>query len=124
MSRHVVKIFLFLAVAVLFTAALAPAEQAKMINIYADAVLPNGQQLKAGKYQVALDEGAKQVSFKKGDKVVATAGCRFVDNPQKNPFNEARFDEKDAKPQLQELRFRGEQRSIMLTPEGTGSLGR
>jgi len=114
MSRHGVKIYLLLASAVLFTAAMAFAEHAKTVNIYADATLPSGQELKAGRYQVTVDEGAKQVSFKQGDKVIATVGCQIVERQEKNPCSEARFGQKDNKQQLEEIRLGGERRSILL----------
>ena len=119
MSRHVVKILLFLAGAVLFISTAALAEKAKTINIYADSVLPSGQELKAGKYQVDVNEAAKQVTFKKGDKVVATASCQIVVKPEKNTCSEARFGQKNNKQQLQELRFGGETRSILLIQGGS-----
>ena len=72
MSRQVVKTVLFLAGVVLLISAAAFAEKAKTINVYTDSVLPSGQQLKAGKYQVTVDNASKQVTFKKNDKVVAT----------------------------------------------------
>ena len=119
MSRHVIKISLYLAGAVLFLSAAAFAEKAKTINIYTDSVLPSGQTLKAGKYQVNVDETSKQVTFKKGDKVVATEGCKIVEKPEKNACSEARFGVKDNKQQLQELRFGGEHRSILLIHGGS-----
>src|SRR5579863_3009993 len=69
MSRQVVKISLFLAGALLFVAGVVLAEKAKSINIPKDSVLPSGQQLKAGNYQVDVNEAANQVTFKKGSKV-------------------------------------------------------
>jgi len=119
MSRQVVKTVILLAGIVLFTSVVALAEKAKTINIYTDAVLPSGQELKAGKYQVELNENSKQVTFKKGDKVVATADCQVVEKPVKNSCSEARFGEKDNKQVLEELRFGGENRSIVLTHGGS-----
>ena len=118
MSRNGLKIFLFLGVAVFFTAALALAQKTKTVDIYTDAVLPNGQELKAGRYQVVVDETAKQVTFKKGNKVVATAGCQIIEKPEKNSCNEARYTDKDKRQQLQELRLGGERRSILLIQGG------
>jgi hypothetical protein len=119
MSRQVIKTFLFLGVAVLFVSAVAFAEKAKTINIFTDSVLPSGQELKAGKYQVDVNEASKQVTFKQGDKVVATAGCQIVEKPEKNVCSEARFGEKGSKQELQEIRFGGENRSILLTHGGS-----
>lgn len=119
MSRQVMKILLFLVGAVLFMSVAAFAEKAKTINIYTDTVLPSGQELKAGKYQVDVNEASKQVTFKKNDRVVATAGFKIVEKPEKNTCSEARFGQKDNKQQLQELRFGGEHRSILLTQVGS-----
>jgi hypothetical protein len=119
MSRQVTKILLFLAGAVLLMSAFAFAEKAKTINIYTDSVLPSGQELKAGKYQVDVNETSKQVTFKQGDKVVATAGCKIVEKPEKNTCNEARFGQKDNKQRLEELRFGGEHRSILIIQGGS-----
>jgi len=114
MSRHGMKALLFLTVAVLFTATVALAAHAKTVNIYMDAVLPTGEQLKAGKYQVTVDEAAQQVTFKQSDKTVATAACKIVEKQEKNSYTEARFGQKDNKPLLEEIRLGGENRSIVL----------
>ena len=119
MSRKTVKVWLFLMGAVLLVCASALAEKAKSINIPTDSVLPSGQELKAGKYNVDVNEASQQVTFKKGDKVVATAGCKIVEKPEKNTCNQARFGQKDNKQQLQELRFGGEHRSILLIGGGS-----
>jgi len=119
MSRQVIKTFLSLGAAVLFISAIALAEKPKMINIYTDTVLPSGQVLKAGRYQVGVNETSKQVTFTKGDKIVATSGFQAVEKPEKNLRNEARFGQKDNKQELQELRFNGENRSIMLVKGGS-----
>jgi len=115
MSRYGVKKFLFLTVAVLFTATMALAEHAKTVNIYADAVLPGGQQLKAGRYQVTVDAASQQVTLKLGDKMVATTGCKIVEKSEKNAYSEVRFGQKDNKPLVEEIRLGGERRSIVLT---------
>ena len=119
MSKKVIRIFLYMVVAVLFTAALGMAQKAKSLSIYSDSVLPNGQELKAGKYQVAVDDASKQVEFKQGKKVVATTGCQIVEKPVKNPCDQIRYDGNKTKPQLQELRFGGEHRSILLIHAGS-----
>ena len=104
--------------AILFTAALALAEKGKTIDIYTDTVLPNGQELKAGRYQVVVDETANKVTFMKGNKEVATTGCKFVEKPEKNDCNQARYSEKNKKQQLEEIRLVGERRSILLIHGG------
>lgn len=119
MSSSALKRVLYVTVALLFAAALAMAQKAKTIEIYTDAVLPNGQELKAGKYQVAVDDAAKKVTFMKGEKVVATQGCQVVVVPEKNNCNQVRYAEKqNKKQQVQELRFGGERRSILLIQGG------
>jgi len=119
MSRHALRTFLYLAMTVLFTASVALAQKAKTLEIYTDAVLPNGKELKAGKYQVVVDESAKQVKFMKGSKVVAEHGCKVVEVPTKNDCNQVRYAEtKGQKQEIQELRFGGERRSILLIGEG------
>jgi len=120
MSRHALKTLLYLLVTILFTASVALAQKAKTIDIYTDAVLPNGKELKAGKYQVVVDESAKQVKFMKGSKVVAEHGCKVVEVPVKNDCNQVRFvGTKGQKQEIQELRFGGERRSILLLGEGS-----
>ncbi len=114
MPMHRVKTCLLVLAAVLCTCVVALAEHTKTVNIYTDATLPGGQQLKAGKYAVTVDESSKQVSFKQGDKVLATSGCQVVAKPEKNPCSEARFGQKDNKPLLEEIRLGGERRSILL----------
>lgn len=83
MSRKTIKISLLLAGALLLVAGVALAEKAKSINIPTDSVLPSGQELKAGRYQVDVNETSQQVTFKQGDKVVATSGCKIVEKPEK-----------------------------------------
>ncbi len=118
MSRRVITMAFYLGAAVLLTAALAMAEKAKTIEIYTDAVLPNGQELKAGRYAVAVDEPAKKVTFMQGNKTVATHPCKVVEVPVKNSCNQVRYSEKEKKQQVEELRFGGERRSILLIQEG------
>ncbi len=118
MLRHVLRMALYLGVTVLFVASFALAQKAKTLDIYTDAVLPDGQELKAGKYQVAVDEAAKNVTFKKGNKIVATHPCKVVEVPTKNDCNQVRYSEKDKKQRVDELRIGGERRSILLIQEG------
>jgi hypothetical protein len=42
-----------------------------------------------------------------------------VEKPEKNPCSQARFGQKDNKQELQELRFGGENRSILLIGGGS-----
>ncbi len=119
MSRQSLKVLFLLAGAVLFLSSIALAKKNKTITIFSDSVLPSGQALKAGEYQVDVNEASKQVTFKQDDKVVATAGCKIVEKPVKNPCSQARFGQKDNKQELQELRFGGETRSILIIGGGS-----
>ncbi len=119
MSRQGIKILLFLAGAVLIVSAVALAARPKSINISSDSFLPSGQELKAGKYQVDINEGSKQVTFKMGAKVVATVGCQIVESKKINESSAVGFGVKDNKQQVQELRFSGEHRAIVLTQGGS-----
>lgn len=119
MSRSAIKIALSLGAAVLFSVAVALAGKGKTIDIYTDAVLPDGQELKAGKYDVLMDEAGTQVEFVKGTKVVAKHPCKCVNHPEKNRYNQARYVEgAQKKQQLQEIRLGGESRTIVLNPQG------
>ena len=118
MSRHTLKTILFWAVTVLFTASIAFAQKAKTVEIYTDSVLPNGKVLKAGKYQVVVDETAKQVKFMKGNKVVAEQPCKVVEVPVKNDCNKVRYAAKGDKQEIQQLNLGGERRSILLIGAG------
>ena len=119
MRRQIIRTFLFLAGAVLFFAVAALAEKSKSIFIYTDSVLPSGQELKAGNYQVQVDATSKQVTFMQGRKVVAKSICQIVDKPAKNDSSQARFGQVNKKQQLQEIRFDGESRTIVLTLGGS-----
>ena len=114
MSRQSMKVLFFLVGAMLLLCAVALAKKPKTINIYSDSVLPSGQALKAGEYQIDVNEESKLVTFRKDDKVIATAAYKIVEKPAKNPCSQARFGQKDNKQELQELRFGGESRSIVI----------
>jgi hypothetical protein len=119
MSRTVAKTASLLGAAIFFSATLAIGEKAKIMDIYPDAILPSGGELKAGKYRVVVKGTAKQVDFVKGNTVVATSGCQIVEKEEKNSHNEARFVEgPDKKQRLRELRLSGEKRSILLVQPG------
>jgi len=119
MSRKSLRVLLLLAGTVLFVSVIALAKQAKTITIFSDSVLPSGQQLKAGEYQIDVNATSNVVTFKKDDRVVATAGCKIIEKPVKNPCSQARFGQKDNKQELQELRFGGESRSILIIGGGS-----
>ncbi len=108
MSRNATRAVLSLGAAIVFSAALAMAEKGKTIDIYTDAVLPDEQELKAGKYQVVVGEGEKEVQFLKGKTVVAKHACQCVGQTEKNRYNQARYVEgPEQKQRLTELRFAG-----------------
>lgn len=114
MTKRFFRTFFSVAAAVLFIAVLAKAEKARTIDVYADAVLPDGQEIKAGKYQVVVDAGEKEVQFVRGNAVVARHACRCLGHEgEKNRYNQVRYIEApDKKQKLTEIRFAG--RSCVL----------
>jgi hypothetical protein len=104
------------AAAILFIAALAMAERARTMDVYTDAVLPDGQELKAGKYQVMVDEGEKEVQFLQAKKVVARHPCQCMGHEgEKNRYNQVRYNETAGKKQkLTEIRFAGKSCTLNL----------
>ena len=109
----------FVTGAILVFATMALAAKIEKFSITSDSVLPGGQQLQAGKYEVMVDDGAKQVKFMLGSKIVATHAFKVVELGQKNQYSQARYAETaDKKQQLQELRLSGEKRSLVLTEGG------
>jgi len=109
MVKGVSKSLILLVAALLSVAALAFAAKGPTIDVYADAILPDGQELKAGKYQVVVSDGEKEVQFLKGGKVVAKHQCRCMGHEgPKNPYNQARYTATpDNKQKLTEIRFAG-----------------
>lgn len=115
MVMRAFKLISALAVIILFTAALGLADKGKSVDIFTNAVLPNGQELKAGRYTVVVDESATKVVFKQGNKVVAEHKCKVVNKDQKNPSNQARYSEtQDKKQKLDEIRLGGDTRTVIL----------
>ncbi len=113
MARNYLKTVLSLAAALLFFSALAMAEKAQTIDVYTDAVLPDGQVLKAGKYKVVVGEAEKEVEFLQGKTVVAKHSCQAVERHEKNRYNEVRYSKTpDKKEKLTEIRLAG--RSYVL----------
>ena len=109
MPKSLTRSLLSAGAALLFFAALAMAEKGKSIDVYTDAVLPDGQQLKAVKYQVVVSEGEKEVQFLQDDRVVAKHACQNVAHEEgKNRYNQARYTATpDKKQKLTELRLAG-----------------
>jgi hypothetical protein len=105
--RGYIKNALVLVAGILAVVALAFAAKGDM-SIYTDAVLPDGQALKAGKYVVVINEDTKEVQFRQGREVVATHSSRCVPLESKNRYSEARFTEEAGKPsKLNEVRLQG-----------------
>lgn len=108
MPRNFMRIVLTLGVTILFFSALAMAGKGRTVDIYTDAVLPDGQELKAGKYQVIVGEAEKEVQFLHGNKVVAKHSCQAVGSQEKNRYNQVRYVEtSDKKQKLTEIRLSG-----------------
>jgi hypothetical protein len=108
MARNHLKTVLSLAAALLFFSALAMAEKAQTIDVYTDAVLPDGQELKAGKYKVVVGDAEKEVQFLQGKNVVAKHSCQAVERNERNRYNEVRYTEtSDKKEKLTEIRLAG-----------------
>ncbi len=124
MSRKTARLMLYLAGAVVLFATVALAGDTKAFRLYSDSVLPNGQTLKAGQYQVIINESNKEVTFKQEGKVVASVACQIQAKSAKNETNETYFGNKGATPEIQEIRFGGERRSILFVESGSTALGR
>lgn len=105
---------LVLVAGILAVAALAIAAKSE-ISIYKDAILPDGQTLKAGKYVVVINEDTKEVQFQQGREVVAKHSSRCVPLETRNRYTEARFTEEAGKPsKLNEVRLQGMRCSHIL----------
>ncbi len=108
MFERFIKNVLALGAAIMLFAAVALAGKGRTVDIYTDAVLPDGQVLKAGKYQVVVGEGEKEVEFLKAGKVVLKHPCQCLGHKEVNPNNQARYVESpDKKQRLTEIRFAG-----------------
>ena len=114
MLSRTVRVALLLAVGMFLFSTLALAG-AKTINLNNDAILPDGQTLKAGVYTVVVDQKLDQVKFIQNGTVVVKHQCKCI--PQEKKFDtDAVIFEQDSpsKKVLQALRFRGEIRLITL----------
>ena len=108
MFNSLIKNVLALGAAIILFAAVALAGKGKTVDIYTDAVLPDGQVLKAGKYQVVVGEGEKEVEFMQRGKVVMKHPCQCLGHKEVNRYNQTRFVEgPDKKQHLTEIRFAG-----------------
>jgi hypothetical protein len=114
MFRRLLKAGLLLGFASLFFASPSLAA-ARSIHLSQDVVLPGGQTLKAGVYDVVVNEKLDQVQFLKNSKVVATHACKCVPQEKKNKETEMRMQQGPGNTQvLQEILLRGETRIITL----------
>jgi hypothetical protein len=121
MSRNfVVKVLVVLAAVMFFSAATALADKGKEVAVAYDCVLPNGQTLKAGSYQVHLNEKADEVQFVQKGKVIATVPCHCTMNQGKNQRTEILYNTTKAGKQVMlEMRLRGETKTMHFqTQEG------
>jgi len=108
------RIALLLGVGILAFASLAVAK-GKTINLRNDVLLPDGQTLKAGEYEVVVDEKVDQVQFLQHSVVVVKHRCKCVLQEKKNPIEAVLTVPGPAnKPLLQEIRLKGETRIITL----------
>ena len=108
MFKSVIKNVITLGAAIILFAAVALADKGKTIDIYTDAVLPDGQVLKAGKYQVVVGPEEKEVEFSQNGKVVLKHPCQCLGHKESNRHNQARYVAgPDKKQRLTEIRFAG-----------------
>ncbi len=114
MFGKTIRVILLLGVGVFFFASLALAKT-NTINVGHDVVLPDGQTLKAGTYNVVVDEKLDQVQFIQRSVVVVTHRCKCIVQEKKNDADSILTNEEAPNKQvLKEIRFRGETRVITL----------
>lgn len=96
-------------IAGLFCVALAAADKGRTIEVYTDAILPDGQELKAGEYQVVVSAGEDEIQFMKSGQVVAKHACKCMGHEGgKNRYTQVRFSEtSDKRQKLTEIRLAG-----------------
>ena len=88
---------------------------ARTIRVSQDFVLPGGQTLKAGTYNVVVDEKLDQVQFLQDSKVVVTHACKCIPQEKKNRETELQLQQGPGNTQvLQEIKLAGESRTITL----------
>lgn len=119
MSRKCFKTFIALAGAIFFNAAIALADKGTSVTVYYDTVLPNGQELKVGDYVIHMSETNDAVQFTQKGKVIAEAPCHCIKQEKKYQRTEMVFKKaSDGKQLLQELRLRGDTKTIVLGAQG------
>jgi hypothetical protein len=108
MVRNHLKTIFALGAAILLFSALAMAEKAQTIEVYTNAVLPGGQELKAGTYRIVVSEADKEIEFLRGKKVVAKHSFRTVARQEVNRYNQVSYvTTSDKKEKLTEIRLAG-----------------
>jgi len=114
MLRRTLKAGFWVAVGIFLFAGLALAGT-KNIRVAQDMVLPGGQTLKAGTYEVVVNEKLDQVQFLQNSKVVATHACKCIVQEKKNRETQLFTDKGSGNTQvLQQIMLRGETRIITL----------
>ncbi|HLY62645.1 MAG TPA: hypothetical protein VKV95_18025 [Terriglobia bacterium] len=114
MLSRTVRVALLLGFGMFLFSSLALAG-AKTINLNKDAILPDGQTLKAGVYTVVVDQKLDQVQFIQNGTVVVKHHCKCIPQEKKFDTDAVIFDqETPTRKVLQALRFRGETRLITL----------
>ncbi len=119
--RNFLKLALGLVLTLTFVSAVAWAEKGKDVHVYTNAVLPDGQELKAGVYTIHQSETGKEVEFVKGGKVVLKTSCKIVQTESKSRHSEITY-QKDAKGRqvVQQIRLAGETKNIVLQETAQG----
>jgi HAMP domain-containing protein len=114
MLPKIIKTGLLLAVVTLFFTTLSFAAT-RTIRVAQDVVLPGGQTLQAGTYDVVVNEKLDQVQFLKNSKVVVTHTCKCIPQEKKNKETQLLMDQGSGNTQvLQQILLRGETRIITL----------
>jgi hypothetical protein len=114
MLPRIAKIGLLVGVVTLFFTTISFAAS-RTIRVTQDVVLPGGQALKAGTYEVVVNEKLDQVEFLQNSKVVATHACKCIPQEKKNRETVLRIDAGPDKTQvLLQIHLRGETRIITL----------
>ncbi len=87
----------------------------RTIRVTQDVLLPGGQTLRAGTYEVVVNEKLDQVQFLKNSKVVVTHACKCIPEEKKNKDTELQLQQGPGNSQvLQAIKLAGETRTITL----------
>lgn len=114
MLPKIIKSGLLLGVVTLVFASISFAA-ARTIQVRQDVILPGGQTLKAGTYEVVVNEKLDQVQFLMNSKVIATHACKCIPQKKKNRETQLIMNQGPENAQvLQQIRLQGETRIITL----------